>query len=187
MDGPFEGLTPGGATMLLSLKKILVPVDLSDASREALRYAAGLAKRLDAQVDVLHVSPPLGYAEFAHARGLSGELFATFARSDAGHAMEAFLAELRELGVEAQGRLEVGDPAEMILKVVQTHRHDIIVMGRHGHGSLYSLLMGSVAETVSRKSPVPVLAIREGLAGEAPGAGGSVAVEGPGDLGTGPQ
>ena len=57
-------------------------------------------------------------------------------------------------------RLVEGGPVEEILKVADSVKADIIVMGTHGHTGLSRLLMGSVAEGVMRKAPCPVLTIR---------------------------
>lgn len=147
--------------MQLSLSKILVPVDLSDHSNEALRFAGGLAGRLHARLDVLHVAGPLAYVDVADPYQPASTWRSAFVQSDPGRLLDAMLRELQEGGVDADWQLEVGDPAAMILKVAAEGGHDLIIMGRHGHGRLRHLLMGSVAERVTRKANVPVLAIRE--------------------------
>jgi nucleotide-binding universal stress UspA family protein len=143
-----------------SPRRILVPVDFSPCSAEALRYAATLAEQLDAQIDVLHVwqSPQLAFAD-----GTIPPL-TVFAHTQAGQAMSTFLEELEASGMPAdrvRGRLASGDAATRVLEVAEEGGYDLIVMGRHGRGRLQHFLVGSVTEKVSRKAPIPVLTLHQ--------------------------
>ena len=66
----------------------------------------------------------------------------------------------KDVGVTT--RLERGDPAETILRLAQEGRHDLVVMGSHGHSRVHRALIGSVSERVLRSSRVPVLLMRGG-------------------------
>lgn len=141
--------------------RILVPVDFSPCSAAALEYAAALAAKLDASVDVLHVwqSPALAALDDAvHP-------LVVFTQTQAGQSMKAFLRALEQRALPAtlvHGRLATGEPASTILHIAREGRFDLIVMGRHGRGVWSHLLVGSVAERVSRKSPIPVLTLHRG-------------------------
>jgi nucleotide-binding universal stress UspA family protein len=67
-------------------------------------------------------------------------------------------------GVEAERRLEEGDPVEAILRVAEEIGADLIVMGTHGRTGLSRLFMGSVAEQVLRRAPCPVLTLKSPFA-----------------------
>jgi nucleotide-binding universal stress UspA family protein len=100
---------------------------------------------------------------------LPGEMrqtLADFARSEAGKEMAQFLAELQGQGeVEIRGRLESGDPTEIVLGLAEREGYDLIVMGTHGRTGLSHLFLGSVAEKVVRRALCPVLTIRHPLPG----------------------
>jgi nucleotide-binding universal stress UspA family protein len=126
-----------------------VPTDWSEPSNHAFRFAAVLARELDAQLVVLHVvplpavmygPPPESYLE--HLR----EELCCLTPSDPE-------TRVRHLVVE-------GDPAAMIVKAAGENQCDLIVMGTHGRTGLNRLLMGSVAEEVVRKAPCPVLTVK---------------------------
>jgi len=147
----------------MKLKRILVPVDFSACSREALRYAAFLASPFDASIDVLHVWEPLPYLapETLIRVGSTDQTLAQFARTEAARDMEQFLFELSKLGVEnARGRLETGHPARTILEVIAKGDYDLVVMGTHGRTGLSRLVVGSVAEKVVRGAVRPVVTVR---------------------------
>ncbi len=150
----------------MQIERVLVPVDLSDCSTAAVDYGAFLGRELGAQIDVLHVwSPP---AELAHMmrdltvtdpEGRKGAL-AQVIRTWAGRKLKAALQRLEDEGVGGvRGRLAEGVPHRTIVEVADDG-YDLVVMGTHGRTGLSRTLMGSVAERVVRRSPVPVLAVR---------------------------
>ncbi|MSP60422.1 MAG: universal stress protein [Myxococcales bacterium] len=156
-----------------TIERILVPVDFSACSRAALDYAVWIAGLADPgadprapkmSIDVLHVwEPPHLIAPEVRvgAREGPGQTLAEFARSHAGHEMEALLATLEQRsGARVRGRLETGDPCATIVKVAADERFHIIVMGTHGRSGLSHLFAGSIAEKVVRRAPCPVLTLR---------------------------
>jgi len=149
---------------MFRVARILVPVDFSACSRAAMEFAAYFAGRFGASVDVLHVWEPPRYVIPEVTVEVPGEPKKTlleFARSEAGKEMESFLEELQRSGtVKVRGRLESGDPTEVILELTDTDEYDLVVMGTHGRTGLSHLFLGSVAEKVVRRSRKPVLTIR---------------------------
>ena len=174
-----------------SFKRILVPVDFSEASRSALDHAVQLAWSFGATVDVLHVwrepLPVLASALQDIPRTLATH-DALRERAEARHLLELLLAEVRRRGraPRAMGAYVLpGDPVHTILEVAHTARHDLIVMGTRGRRGLAQLLLGSVAQQVVRAAPCQVLTVhgaRPSIAADAahPGAngGGSTAQSG---------
>jgi nucleotide-binding universal stress UspA family protein len=141
-------------TSMLPIKTILHPTDFSDASEHARRMAVGLARDYSARLILLHaVEPPI----------YSGEFVPNFAAT-----VEGLNAEYEKLAalIEADSPLQVepmtveGIASPEILRIAREQHADLIVIGSHGRGGLGRVLMGSVAEEVSRKAPCPVLIVR---------------------------
>lgn len=143
---------------MLSLHTILYPTDLSEDSCAALDLACSFARDHGARLVVLGVYPsPLNGAE-AIDRERDDSL-----KTD-------LLAQLHGLNIDpsisAEYVVEEGRPAVLILSVAEELKADLIVMGTHGRTRIRRLLMGSVAEAVSRSALCPVLTVRSGLAGD---------------------
>jgi nucleotide-binding universal stress UspA family protein len=142
------------------IQKILVPVDGSPCSNAALSEAVLLAEDIGAAVDVLHVTAPDTFEVG------SSTAAAEDAREGAHRAIDDALADAAaRLGARLTRRSDAGEPARKILEFADSARPDLIVMGTHGRVGRLRSLVGSVAETVVRNSPCPVLTVREG-AGE---------------------
>lgn len=156
-------------------KRILVPTDFSAASRAALEHAAGLAERYGATVVALHVWQPPTLMRADDAVTISGEPYQTLsemAGKRASAEMDTFLAPLIEHeGVWFRRQVSMGDPADTILQVAEDGKFDLIVMGTHGRTGLKRMILGSVAEKVTRRASCPVLTIREPAARSAAEAG----------------
>ncbi len=139
------------------VRRILVPVDRSDHSTAALDHAIEVHE--DAAVVLLHVINPTQWTSADD----EGELvYSTAAERTAKDTADDLLAAMtariknRVAPVETDRR--VGGPAREILQYVRedTNAIDQIVMGSKGRRGLDRLLLGSVAERVARRSPVPV-------------------------------
>jgi len=140
--------------MQLLIRTIVHPSDFSTRSNSAFSLACALAHDYGARLILLHVKPP---------RMAGGEVQALITRP------EEVERELREeldklqphdASINIERVLREGDAATEILKLSKEVATDIIVMGNHGRTGLSRLLMGSVAEAVSRKAHCPVLTVR---------------------------
>jgi nucleotide-binding universal stress UspA family protein len=152
----------GGAKRRGSGGRILVPVDFSVCSLAALAHAAAVARASRSSIDVLHVWP-LAHALVSDALADpgGGPTVIELAETEAGEALASVLADLEARGVEEpRGRVECGEPADVILSAALAGRYDLIVMGTHGHGGVADRVRGGVAEQVIRRSRCPVLTIR---------------------------
>jgi nucleotide-binding universal stress UspA family protein len=145
---------------MLKIAKILCPVDFSEFSKTAFEYAVSFASRYKAELYVQHVIEPIT-ALFTYET-LPGwrELYAEF-RAGAEEALEELTAVGLTRDVQPETCLQVGNPADLILKLARRVAVDLIVMGSHGRRGLDRLLTGSVTERVLRKAQCPVLAVQK--------------------------
>lgn len=150
------------------IKQILVPVDFSAGSRAAVDYAALIASKLGAGVELFHVwNPPTLVPEnllvIAPSHGTGpGFTLEDLARSRAETELKEFQGILKSRGVsQVHARVGVGDPAHEILALASHGKHDLIVMGTHGRTGVAHLVVGSVAEKVVRRAACPVLTVRK--------------------------
>ncbi|MUV60442.1 universal stress protein [Halobacterium sp. CBA1126] len=141
------------------MTKILVPVDGSEQSGEALEYALEHFK--DADITAINVIDPIeaGYTAQATVPGYSEEWF-----EQAKEAAEELFDEAQETADEYDHELatatEVGRPSRAIVDYADENDVNHIVMGSHGRSGVSRILLGSVAESVVRRSPVPVTIVR---------------------------
>lgn len=137
---------------------ILVPVDFSTHSRSAALRACRLALPMKASVRLLHALhlPPVAM-EAALPPGFWDDL-----RGAERQKLESFQRSIEEqCEIETTTVFEERDPVDMILSTAHAEPTACIVMGTHGHRGIDRFLLGSVAERTLRRSPVPVLVVRE--------------------------
>ncbi|MBP3955167.1 universal stress protein [Gemmata sp. G18] len=138
---------------MLPIRTILFPTDFSASAESAFELACALARDYKATLIVAHVLAP-GHAFAANGMGVAVPV-------EEPHEARARLVKVGiGRGVCVEHRLPEGDPAEQILKLATDASADVIVMGTHGTSGLVRLLVGSVAESVMRKAPCPVLTVR---------------------------
>lgn len=136
--------------------RILVPIDGSSPADDALAYA--LEQFTDADIVALYVMDPVDGAT-AWGPGSAGDwLSATEERSEA--VLENAADVAADAGREITTDSSVGRPAHAIVEYVSEHDIDQIVIGSHGRDGIARVLLGSVAETVVRRAPVPVTVVR---------------------------
>jgi universal stress protein A len=144
---------------LLHIKKILVPIDFSECSKKALRYAVALARQFQAEILCLHVVEiPYGAGE----AGLVVEMqtFRKHLHTESQRALaEMVRAEARELSAKAS--LRSGAPHHEIALAAEESQADLIVISTHGRTGLGRFFLGSTTERVVRHAPCPVLVVRE--------------------------
>lgn len=141
----------------MSLNRILVPIDFSDCSLDALEYATVVAKQAKASIELLHVLEPLAYGldfTLSHADERKHKRELLIKR------LEDLSAALSAAGIAVKSHVRGGVPADSILDDARALPSDLIVMGTHGRRGLSHVMAGSVAEGVLRRAHCPVLTVR---------------------------
>jgi len=158
------------------IKSILVPVDGSENSKRAVKFAADMATAFEASIFLLHVLSKLparkqlkdylrsleaaANPEGAEINSIRGAL--SKSGEEAGKKALANARRVaRRKGVKhVSTAIEDGDPAHEILRLLDTGKYDLIVMGRRGIGGLKGLLMGSVSHKVSNLADCTVVTVK---------------------------
>ncbi len=124
-----------------------------------VREAGRLAKALGARIVVLHVeAPEPDYVGYEPGPQAVRETLAKEVKENH-EKLHAIRDELRRDGVQADAFLIQGPTVEKIVEESQRLKAEYIVMGSHGHGALYDLVVGSVSEGVMRHSARPVIIV----------------------------
>jgi len=150
--------------MELQVSKILVPIDFSDYSKNALKYAAKFAATFNAKLYLIYVIEPVIYpADFS-----MGQVALPAVDVDMNTRAKEELEQLakREItGLEVVSLIKTGKPFVEIVETAMEEDIDLILIATHGHTGIEHVLFGSTAEKVVRKAPCPVLTIREPVKG----------------------
>ncbi|MFB6079708.1 MAG: universal stress protein [Haloferacaceae archaeon] len=126
---------------------VLVPMDGSELSREALRFAVDFANRYDGTVHVVHFTD--------HPDEMEAEIV-----EDAESIVEeAGLDDDPEILVKVNQFRWSNQVGKEVVRLVAEDGYDHVVMGHHGSGALGRAILGSAAETVVRRSEVPVTVV----------------------------
>mgnify|MGYP000698835093 CR=1 FL=1 len=138
-------------------RDILVPVDGSPQSRSALAFAAG--EWPDAALTLLHVIDPVAAGGNRGVMPSGSEAWYQNAKERAHEIFDEGRTEL-DGDRDVDEVIEVGRPARTIVEVADEGGYDHVVVGSHGRTGVSRIVLGSVAENVVRRSPVPVTIVR---------------------------
>jgi nucleotide-binding universal stress UspA family protein len=138
------------------LDRILLPVDFSERSVGAARYAAAVARHFDSSITLLHVMQPPHYELAALEVGgpMLSELFAT-RTVQMRKEIETFL-EAEFSGVRTERVVLEGDPAGLIVEYAHDKKMDLVVIPTHGYGPFRRFILGSVTAKVLHDADCPV-------------------------------
>ena len=134
-------------------------IDFSESTEIILQNAKELAKKLSAQVPLLHIAEP--EPDFVGLEvGPQGERDFLAKRFHNEHLQnQEFADRFRSVGLDTTAIVVQGATVETILKEASKLDVDMIILGSHGRGMMYQLLVGSVCEGVLQKSECPILVI----------------------------
>lgn len=153
------------------MKSLLVPIDYSAATTQVVDLARTMAKAFGAEVHLVHVrevnpAPTVGTMDY----GVLGmpELMPTSGMpvptlepmpETANDKLQQLRTEFGRAGIKVSVHEPNGEIVDEILKVADAVHADLIMMGRHGHGAMYNLLVGSATEGVLKRSEIPVVLV----------------------------
>ena len=159
------------------MKRILVPIDFSNATLRVIDLAQQLAKALDAEIHLVHVKEltaaaapgTLGYGlagmpELAPMSGVPLPVFDPMPQTvpvneDEQSKLTHWQDKIAQSGVKVTLHEPTGAVVEEILNEADVANADLIVIGTHGHGAMYNLLVGGVTKGVLKRSTHPVLLV----------------------------
>jgi nucleotide-binding universal stress UspA family protein len=145
---------------MIPIKNILVPTDFSEPAGAALEYAKTLAAEFGSRLHLLHVVPePFSYPWGTELSTFSLANLLTESETGALERLKTLAKDLSLSAASIDVNASIGRPVEKILEYIGQHHVDLVVLGTHGRGMVGHLLIGSVAERVVRRSPVPVLTV----------------------------
>jgi universal stress protein A len=145
----------------MNINKIVLATDYSEASQQALRYAAWMAQSTGATLYIVHVSE--------HEKYPVGEHFDEDPAPNPQELekLQSIVPEGADVPLEHRllygepGSARITQPAQAIIDFADKEHIDLIVVGTHGRSGLSHLLMGSVSESVVRHAKCPVITVRQ--------------------------
>ena len=138
-------------------RRILVPVDFSDHSREALRAALALAQQFGSRLAVVHVTR----RNRPDSHVVAEQMGITFDTRRLGRAkLQEFMEGEGIGGIQPTRLVADGVPFDEIVGAAKAWRADLIVIATHGYTGLKHVLLGSTTERVVGHAPCPVLVVR---------------------------
>jgi len=132
------------------IKRVVIPVDNTEASKSAARRGAFLAKLLGVDAKIITVNDT---HQFIASVVIEDKL-----KKEAESFLESFKKIGEEIGVKIETELITGNPAEEIVKY--TNENDLIIMANHGKKGIDRFMLGSVSEEVVRNAPCSVLVVK---------------------------
>jgi nucleotide-binding universal stress UspA family protein len=151
------------------MKKIIAAIDFSNATSAVLPAATEIAKAFGAELHLLHVIEP---EPTYTAYGLSPSEFPAIhefhmeSRKRAQKALDDVAAGISTPQFKPTAHLADGSPLLELEAKIKEIGADLVILGSHGHSVIASLILGSVAEGMVRKSIIPTLVIPAGDAGK---------------------
>ena len=163
MKRPARKRTPKRAAIgppSFEIHSILVPIDFSIHSKNALKYAVPMARQFGATIHLVYVVEPTVYpADLGFGQvvlpGVEDEL-----REKGGEELQSLIR--KEIGKTARSSWSVrtGNPHQEILREAEERKVDLIVVATHGHSGVEHMLFGSTADRIVRHATCPVLTVR---------------------------
>jgi nucleotide-binding universal stress UspA family protein len=137
-------------------KKILIPTDGSEYTKDAIEKGVYLAKLCDAKVTAIYVVDQTSFVNFPMDSTIVNVY--SLLEKEGHEALDYVKEKGEEMGVEVEAKMEEGSPVKKIVE--ESKDHDIVVMGTLGRSGMSKLLLGSVAERVVRHAYCPVMVVR---------------------------
>jgi universal stress protein A len=142
---------------MIRIQHILCPIDFSEASAAALRYAVEFAQVMNAKITFLHVVQPQPITADINVAFVPVELdLEKHAEEDLSTMIQADVPTT----IVTEKKVMIAQPTDAIVNMACESDVDFIIMGSHGKKGLERFLLGSTAEAVTRRAPCPVLIVK---------------------------
>lgn len=144
------------------MKNLLVPIDFSDVTDRVIATAEQMARALSANVILMHcASDQLTIAAMGEVPVVfsAPEIAARDRFPEQKRLLMKYNSALRNKGIDAKSFLIVGAPAHEILAAADEYQVELIIMGSHGHGAIYELMVGTVTQAVIHHTGHSVLIV----------------------------
>jgi nucleotide-binding universal stress UspA family protein len=158
-DKEIQGLRTPPSPETCSPRHVVVAVDFSDCSQDAVEYAFNIAKEFDVHITLVHVEELPSYSLDFNLTYLETQ---KEKRRQADKQMKELCRLFETKGITATCVQKVPPVPEAIIKTIEDNKANLLVMGTHGRSGLSRLLMGSVASTLLRKAQVPIVTVHAG-------------------------
>jgi nucleotide-binding universal stress UspA family protein len=146
-------------------KKILVAVGFSPHNEDLLKYAAGIAQSMNAEliitsiinkrdIDAVATIAAMGYE-------VDGKNYVAGLKKERQQELDLILKKVGQSPEKIRTVFKTGNPSDELLKIAVKENVDLIIMGIKGRTDLEYFFVGSVAEKVFRRSPIPILSYRD--------------------------
>jgi len=159
--------------MIPEIKTILYAADLSETSNFAFSYAASIANRYDASINILHViKDATTSSEGLISNVIGDKKWQDILNRNKIEIVENFRRQLENFCDQTRSEMsacpflvgnilvEIGNPVDKIVQEAAKDIYDMVIMGAHGHGTIAGTVMGSVSRRVLRRCQKPVLVVR---------------------------
>ena len=150
----------------IRIRKILIAVDGSERSINAVEFAVDLATKYDSEICLVHVIPNSiwRYCMATDEEDLiSPHIIKNTIKEmeeEGERLLSSVLTSVKGAGIEAHAQLDHGYPAKKILQIAKEENFDLIVMGSSDRGTITRLFFGSISDEVIRKAPCPILLVK---------------------------
>ena len=155
-NGNGNGKPPRAA---LRFRKIIVPIDFSESSLQALEYAKGLAKTFKSKLVLLHSVHFQYYVASDEYARYDFPVLMQEAENVAREQMRELVRKTEWDGIKVESMIEIGHPGQQICALAQGAGADLVVTSTHGWTGLKHVLVGSTAEYIVRHAQSPVLVV----------------------------
>ena len=147
------------------VKKILVPVDGSDASKKAAEKAIEIARKYGSDITFVSVATTpdmFRYGDYRYKIDYNFEGVMENNKRMQAEMLDNVISGLNIEGVNFEKKVVAGEPSDEILKIANSCEYDYIVMGRRGYSKITRFFVGSVTQRVIAESPcAAVIVVKE--------------------------
>lgn len=144
----------------LAIKRVMVPLDGSRLAEQVLPWAEGLAKRMEAEVELFRVFEPIPPEAADILRGILPHDINVQLKAQARDYLEEIAVRMRKSGLSVRSTESEGDPVSRILESVEGQRDALVAMSTHGRSGITRWVLGSITDKVLHSAVNPLLIVR---------------------------